>query len=215
MLCRAAAPLLEEGALWRLQFDTYEREVERYGGAEAMLLAEQLFQADSAAVMRITEMLETDDVGLDERWRLTLCGVDMLLDDFGLGIEAKRDLLRLERDNLLKAYGANADMTRQLAVKFRSERESLEKLLSAGRATRHPLAPGLKVLRARSRQLKAIAAGLNDLERELRLSTPLPELLASFTHMHANRLLRSAQRQQEFVIHDFLIRLYDSRIARA
>jgi hypothetical protein len=32
--------------------------------------------------------------------------------------------------------------------------------------------------------------------------------------MHANRLLRSLQRQQEFVLYDFLSREYESRNAR-
>jgi hypothetical protein len=33
--------------------------------------------------------------------------------------------------------------------------------------------------------------------------------------MHANRLLRSAARPQELVIYDFLVRLYESKVARA
>lgn len=214
MLYEAVSPLLDEGLLWRLQFDTYEREVERYGGAEGILLAEQLFQADSSAVLQIIEMLETDDEGLDERWRLTLCGVDMLLTDFGLDVEAKRNLLRLARNNLLKEFAAGSTLMPQLAEKFRHERKSLELLLAARRGTKHPLAPGLTVLRQRSRRLRPVVAALNDLERGLLLSTPRPELIISFTHMHANRLLRSASRQQEFVIYDFLARLYESQIAR-
>jgi hypothetical protein len=33
--------------------------------------------------------------------------------------------------------------------------------------------------------------------------------------MHVNRLLRSAQRQHEVVLHDFLNRLYQAQAARA
>jgi hypothetical protein len=51
-----AARLLDEGKIWRVQFDTYQREIERYGGPEAILLAERLFQADSDAVFRIMEL---------------------------------------------------------------------------------------------------------------------------------------------------------------
>ncbi|MDP8931941.1 MAG: lantibiotic dehydratase, partial [Actinomycetota bacterium] len=49
----AAAPLLESGQIWRVQLDTYEREVERYGGDRGIELAEQVFQADSDAVLAI------------------------------------------------------------------------------------------------------------------------------------------------------------------
>jgi len=44
---------------------------------------------------------------------------------------------------------------------------------------------------------------------------PLPELASSYVHMHANRLLRTAQRQQEACLHYFLERLYDAALARA
>src|SRR5262249_57327315 len=57
VLQAAAAPLLGDGRLWRLQLDTYQREIERYGGPEGMLLAERLFHADSAAVLAIVELL--------------------------------------------------------------------------------------------------------------------------------------------------------------
>jgi hypothetical protein len=52
------------------------------------------------------------------------------------------------------------------------------------------------------------------LRRSGRLARPLADLAASFLHMHANRLLRSAQRAQELVLYDFLARLYESRAAR-
>jgi hypothetical protein len=47
-----------------------------------------------------------------------------------------------------------------------------------------------------------------------RLSVPLLELAPSYLRMHANRLLRSAQRPQELVLYDFLRRYYESRAAR-
>src|SRR5205807_10366290 len=49
----AVSPLLDDGRLWRVQLDTYEREVERYGGPEAIELAEKLFHADSEAVLQL------------------------------------------------------------------------------------------------------------------------------------------------------------------
>ncbi|PYV43187.1 MAG: Lanthionine biosynthesis protein LanB, partial [Acidobacteria bacterium] len=70
----AVAPLLKEGQIWRMQFDTYEREVERYGGTEGIQLAERLFHVDSEAVLEIMELLEPGDAGLDERWQLVLRG---------------------------------------------------------------------------------------------------------------------------------------------
>lgn len=42
----------------------------------------------------------------------------------------------------------------------------------------------------------------------------MPGLAKSYLHMHANRLLRSAQRRQEAVLYDFLARHYESEMAR-
>jgi len=87
----AAARLRERGMLWRLQVDTYEREVERYGGPQGMRLSERLFQADSKAALDILAALEPGDAGLDERWLLTLPGMGALLEDLGLDRSARRD----------------------------------------------------------------------------------------------------------------------------
>src|SRR5262249_41692488 len=65
----ATTPLLADGLLSRVQLDTYEREVERYGGPEGMVLAEQLFQADSEAVLALAHLFPEDTRG-DLRWRL-------------------------------------------------------------------------------------------------------------------------------------------------
>src|SRR5205814_7998372 len=91
------APLLDTGELWRLQLDTYEREVERYGGDTGIRLAERVFHADSDAVLAIVSEL-TGDAGADLRWRVALRGVDLLFDDLGLTLEQKRDIaLRAQR----------------------------------------------------------------------------------------------------------------------
>jgi len=56
---------------------------------------------------------------------------------------------------------------------------------------------------------------LNELrsrEQEGRLSLSLPRLMPLYLHMYANRLLRSAEREQELVIYDLLTRLYESQV---
>src|SRR4030095_5929917 len=121
--------LLEDGQLWRIQYDTYEREVERYGGPEAMLLAEELFQIDSEAVLEILEQLEPGDTGADERWRLTLRGIDTLLTDLGLDLAAKGSVLKKVRTQFAKEFEIDSPFKNQLSERFRKERKSLEALL--------------------------------------------------------------------------------------
>jgi lantibiotic biosynthesis protein len=208
-------PLLDDGRLWRVQFDTYEREVERYGGEGGIVLAERLFHVESEVALALIEMLEPGDEGGDERWRLTFYGIDLLLMDFGLDLNGKLSVLKQVREAFAKEFLADKSLTAQLSEKFRKERRSLENLLAASSHSEHPLAPGIAVLHRRSEQVVPIVAELKACEESGRLSGSIADLLPSYVHMHANRLLRSAQRMQEFVIYDLLVRIYESRLARA
>jgi thiopeptide-type bacteriocin biosynthesis protein len=207
------APLLDDGRVWRVQLDTYEREIERYGGAEGTALAERLFRADSEAVLAIVDQLD-GDAGADARWRLTLRGIDQLLGDLGCDLAARQAIIHRVRDGFRREFQGNGLLTRQLGEKFRQERKHLEMLLDPACDAESALQPGLACLHQRSAQLAPVVEALRAVEQAGRLALPLAVLAPSYIHMHANRLLRSAQRAQELVLYDFLDRLYESRLAR-
>jgi lantibiotic biosynthesis protein len=207
-------PLMTRGQIWRLQLDTYERELERYGGAEGIELAEQLFHADSEAVLQLIESLEPGDTGADERWRLTMYGIHRLFDDFGFDLKARHSILKDTRDAFAKEFRVEKNLWSEFSDKFRKERNELQLLLDAAPDSDHPLAPGIEILHQRSHKLASIVAELQSRERKGALSASIPRLMPSYIHMHANRLLRSAQRQQELVIYDLLTRLYESQLKR-
>jgi thiopeptide-type bacteriocin biosynthesis protein len=209
----AAAPLLHDGRLWRLQLDTYEREVERYGGPAGIVLAERLFQADSEAVLALAELLPEDARG-EVRWRLALVGTDLLLGELGFDLEARRAVVQNTRETFAAEFHADAAFGHQLASRFRPERKGLEALLDPAAVLDGPFAAAREVLRRRSRALAPVTAELRARAEDGRLTASLTELAPSYLHMHANRLLRSAQRAQEMVLYDFLARLYESRFAR-
>ncbi len=213
-LHQAVAPLLEDGQIWRFQLDTYEREVERYGGAEGVGLAERLAHADSEAVLAIVENLEGDE-GAAARWRLALRGLDLLLCDFGLESQAKLDTLRQMQESFAREFRAGAGLKKQLAARLRQERPALNDVLEPGYDVDHPLAPGFAALVRRSEQLAPIVAELKAREGAQRLTEPLARLAPSYLHMFVNRLIRSQGRVHELVLYDFLYRLSQSRAARA
>jgi len=194
-------PALEQaaGRAWRLRFDTYEREIERYGGPEGIAHAEQLFHVDSEAVLEALEGIGRGDE--ERRWRLALLGIDTLLADLGLDLEAKESLAQRRRDAFHREFRADARTKSQIGERFRREREALESLLRD---------PANEAFARRSERLRPLVAEL----RTARLSISVEELAASFVHVHLNRILRSAHREQELVLWDFLARLYRSRLAR-
>lgn len=212
-LQQAVAPLLASGRVWRMQLDTYDREIERYGGAEGMDVSEAIFAKDSETAVEILGMLEEGEAGHEERWRLALLGADALLDDFGFSLGEKSRIVGTARKSLAEEQREGPLLKRSLGERFRKESSGLERLVERVEPG-GPLAPGIQAISARSRSLERSCASLRQMEREGRLQRPLADLAASFVHMYLNRLFRSAQRRQELVVYDFLVRLYASRRAR-
>jgi len=205
-----------EWKLWRLQLDTYEREAERYGGPEGILVAEELFHADSETVLELVGLLGGDE-GAVARWRLALWGIDLLLGDLGFDLARKLLWARQRRDSFGLEYGVDRPKRVRLGNRFRQERAALEELFRAGEVPGggdHELAPGLTVLCAGSGSMAPVAERLRALSDSGRLTVSMDDMAASLAHMRVNRLLRSAHRAQEAVLYDFLERIYDGRAAR-
>ncbi|QRK11345.1 lantibiotic dehydratase [Archangium violaceum] len=205
--------LTREGLVRRLVLDTYEREVERYGGDEGVELAERLFHHDSEAVLALMPMLAGGEEGADARWRLALYGCHRLLVELGLELEARLRVVRQARALMAHEHRLDKTLGAQLSARYREERRSLEELLLAPAG--HPLAQGFGVLEHRSRALAPVVSELKALEQRGHLRVPLELLAGSYMHMHVNRMLRAAHRAQELVLYDFLSRLYESQAARA
>ncbi len=212
-LHESLAGFLADGRLWKVQLDTYDREVERYGGPEGIELAERLFRADSDAVLEIVEMLEGDE-GADIRWRLALLGCNLLFSDLGLAPEARRTALGHLRASFLREFSGGKPLRVQLDQKLRDERRSLAILLEGGSGADDILAPAFDVLARRSQAIVPIAGEMRQREAAGRLTVPVAEMSTSLVHMFVNRIIRSAARAHELVLYDFLDQLHESREAR-
>lgn len=213
---KATAELIDDGVVWRLQLDSYDREVERYGGEPAVGLAEEIFAADTAAV--ITVLTGPAGPVADFRWRAALLGVARLVADLGLTWDEQR---RLAAESCA-GYGAefNVDGRFRQAVsrRFRRERARLEALITPAEGSAGSGAPEWQVVSAafdrRSARIAPVVTELRRLAAAGRLGVPIDDLAASLAHMHVNRLLRTAPRAQELVLYEFLDRLWAGRAAR-
>lgn len=205
-------PLLASGKIWKIQFDTYEQEIERYGGVAGMSAAEKIFFADSSAVLDVLQALHSSGYDPDRRWKIALLGSDMLLSDLGFDLHAKRALMEALRHKYASEFRATGDIELVLGKQFRAKRSQLEQLwCEAGDAV-----PGLvrQAFQTRSSRVLPLAYTLHSLFQEGKLTVNLAELGASFVHMHINRMMQSSWRQYECVLYEFLYRLYQSRLAR-
>ena len=117
---RAVAKALGDGLVRRLVFDTYEREIERYGGEAGIDAAERYFWADSEAIVQLLDPVNGIGANSDLRWQAAIPGIDTLLSDFGFDLDAKLRLMQKLREIFGREFHADAPFARQLAAKYRA-----------------------------------------------------------------------------------------------
>ncbi len=212
-LHRAAAPFVHDRRIHRVQIDTYLRETARYGGPLGIEACEELFHRDSVAVLAFLQEATGDD-GLDARWRFACRSMETALDDLGLDLARKHALF----GTLARGYGAefriDSNFRRRMMDRYRTERGTIE-AWAESRTDDALAARAGALLQERAHASRPACEELIRRSQSGELSHPLEEIAGSLLHMHANRILRSAQRAQEMVIHHFLESATASRLARA
>lgn len=192
-------------SVYRLQTDTYEREIERYG-AGTMTFSEDFFHYDSESILNILNLLEEEE-GENYRWLLALRGVDTLLNDFGYALPEKFALLKRLQAGFYEEFGGGKPLLLQLNDKYREEMRKVSSILDPSQDAANGIEEATAFLAARSQQIKQRLVGVNIEQRN--------DLLGSYIHMHLNRMLLSNQRKHELVIYHFLSRYYESLMAIA
>jgi len=207
-------PALSQGYLWRVQTDTYQRELERYG-PHTIALVEQLFHWQSEALLAYLtaapaeadapEAAEADATAPDPAdeqayWLWGLRAADELLRAFAYALPQRLALLRGLQRTFAQEFSLDKPLKRQLDHKYRLFRPRLAQALAAA----PPPPPALRALAA------AISQSLAAHPAEV---TP-EALLAAALHMLLNRVLPADARLHELVLYDFLARYYESALAR-
>ena len=194
-----AGGLVAAGACDRFVVETYEREVERYGGPEGMAAAEELFAADSRCVAGLLGCLR-GGLGLD-RVGLAVVTTDDLLDSLGLDPRQR-----------LAWYGARVTDRRAAGPEHRRRKATLRPLLADPRQLAS-LPGGREILGLLAERRAALAPVTQ------RLADPavvagrpagatgdrppgraLEDLAASFAHLHSNRLLGTDPAAERLVL---------------
>jgi len=206
------SPWLDKGLVWKVQTDTYHREIERYG-RETMGLSEAFFHYDSQMVAKLVALLDGDE-GERIRWLMALRATDHLLDDFGFNLDEKSEMINHFRDGYGKEFGMNKVLKQNLESKYRKEKKEIERILSADGLAEDEYLPFYRVITERSVALQPITAEIRRLTGQPDSDLTLKNLLHSYLHMMNNRIFRSRQRLHELVLYDFLALYYRSLIAR-
>jgi lantibiotic biosynthesis protein len=189
-VCAWANGLLADGLCTRLCFDTYDRELERYGGTDGTAAAEAIFAADSRAVIDMLRLSREGLLGMDLT-SLAVFSIDDLLTGLGASEAERVDWYRVRVSS--RAIAGD---------EYRRRKDVLRGLLGDPEQIRNQ--PGgdalARVLAARRNELEPIARRLDALTAAQQLSQPKSMLFRSYVHLHYNRLLAGDPSAEEQVL---------------
>jgi lantibiotic biosynthesis protein len=212
-LHKSLSSYFERRLVWKLQLDTYNRELERYGHLNIQN-SETIFFQDSKLVLKVLSLINGSN-DMDLRWQFALKGVDDLLTSFGLVLQEKRDMMKLLSTEFKKEFNTdNAEAIKQLSSKYRNLRLKIEMILVYDLDSTHEYYPIWLLFSQRMKEIKPCVEFIKQLIKNKQLEVDLSSLIASYIHMFLNRFLRSKQRMQEMVIYDLLHQHYKSILAR-
>jgi thiopeptide-type bacteriocin biosynthesis protein len=189
-VCVMTNELIAEGSCLRVSFDTYDREIERYGGLAAMDAAEAIFATDSGAVVDMLQLARGDLPTMD-RTTLAVLSVDALLDALGLDAAGR-----------LAWYHEQVAAKHESGDDYRQRQRTLRYLLDdPDSGADEPGGPALvRVLHARRAALAPLGDQLRALERDGTLTKPLDRIYESYIHLHCNRLLGAGPPTEQRVL---------------
>lgn len=205
--------LINQDMIWKIQTDTYQREIERYG-ENTIELAEELFYYDSKMIVNFLDLIEGEK-GEELRWLFGLRMIDILLDSFQFALENKCDFLEQIKTGFANEFEMNRFLKKQLDDKYRNERKKIEEYVSFTKESSPEYTSILEVFDTYTIEIMPIAEKIKALFNKDNFTGEMRSLLSSFIHMTMNRLFKSKNRVHEMVCYDFLYRYYKSLSARA
>lgn len=195
------AALKDQELIYKIQTDTYVREIERYG-ITTMELSETIFYFDSEAILNCIDLLEGEE-GENFRWLLAARGINILLDDFGYTLTQKAALLKGIQKHFFEEFGGDQTLQTQLNDKYRQHMRQLSSFMDPQQDAANEIEEATALFDIRSQKIRTL----------IKDTGPLHELISSYIHMFLNRMLLSNQRKHELVIYHFLSKYYDSQLA--
>lgn len=200
---------LHSGMVKSLEYDTYNRELERYG-ARQIGAVENLFYGDSELVSRILKRSLPPEARIEGACFL----VDQLLTYAGLDMDAKMLWAGKMFDSFFSEFAGEEKIRHKLNVLYR-EKGNLAKVLS--RSDFYLQQEGFKLeLENREMAFNGWLKSIHQLPDGLTdAGNLLQEQLGNFSHMMINRLFAHHQRRYELIVYHFMMKYYKTRRAHS
>ncbi|GAA4039202.1 lantibiotic dehydratase [Hymenobacter glaciei] len=199
--------------VWKMQLDTYSREIERYG-ANTMALCETIFWVDSKFAVRLLgAFLEDKTEVMKSLWSLRL--TDEVFTACGFTLEQKREFVEIARKSFQSEFGTNKRSMESINAKYSAYKDLIKDIMGGQIEDKFPkIAPAIT---AKMMELAPLLQEIVRLQKADALQTDCFRLLSSIIHMMLNRLITQKERVHELLIYEFLSKHYTTQhfIARS
>ncbi|MDN5478597.1 MAG: thiopeptide-type bacteriocin biosynthesis protein, partial [Chryseobacterium sp.] len=122
-------PMVQRKVIYKVQTDTYEREMERYYES-CIPFAENIFSQDSIMVLNYLHLFYEQNLNEDERWLFAIHSIDALLSNFGFNLDNKLHLSTILNDSFSKEFQINKYMSKELDLKYRASKDRINNAIS-------------------------------------------------------------------------------------
>jgi thiopeptide-type bacteriocin biosynthesis protein len=191
--------LLEENSVWKIETDTYQREIERYG-ENTMIDSETLFWHDSEMILKYLAV-KPFFIKNEMQLLFSFCAIDTFLNSFFLTNVDKLLLMDELQSSFKKEFDADKNLKKEMDKHYRELSQEIQCFLSGTAMNDCPEIH--EVIQNKQNQITEIILSIKD-----KLQIPLSNFLISHIHMMINRQYTSKQRMYESLIYDHLYRHY-------
>jgi len=188
---------------YKIQMDTYEREIERYG-ADSIEIAETIFFIDSTYVLSVLKLIKELDTPDEYRWKYSIICTVSIMDAFGLSILQKQQIMR-DLDN-----SKHFNVSKSLGKKYRELESELNNILIKNK----------EALKAGTLKLLELEQGKIDALKMMTAKIPvqnqahMDRYIMAYIHMTINRICLARPNQNETIIYGLLNKYYSSQLAK-
>jgi thiopeptide-type bacteriocin biosynthesis protein len=195
----------EKMLVWKIQPDTYKRELERYG-PNTMEPCESIFFIDSMVSVKLFPALQySQSNNLTFLWAIKM--TDDLLNAFQLTIAEKLTFTDAMRKGYQLEFNADKDTNDRINAKYNALKNDMQAILGnddpdGENKVRYML------LQQKIAMQTAIINEILAIKSKGELQVEFDMLVSSLIHMMLNRLISVKERMHEFLVYEFLVKYY-------
>lgn len=193
--------------VWKIQFDTYERELERYSlvpieFTEKHFCNETIFIKDYLYLKQ-----ESQELSLD--WAFSISVINMYLSKLKLSTNDKISCMESMARVFKQEFGFNGSNSKSLNSMYRNKMKDINTIIEKYTIENTPL-----IFTSIIFDYNGYCTSYFDRLSEKKADRHFYSHIGSIIHMLNNRIFSTQNRLQELVIYDFLSRFYKSKLAR-